>query len=242
MTVEVTQANLSRALSSLARVASARSTLPILSNVLIQTDGNRLRLSATNLEIAITHWVGAKVKEAGSITIPARLLNDFIGSLPGGTVTLKQDGAHINITSGTYESRINGMASDEFPSLPKISGENKLTIPTDELKSALAQVLPAVSSDDARPVLTGVYLYSNENNLVWVTTDSYRLAEKVISATSAPEDLSLLIPARTLSELLKLVDESDKVEVEFDDSQVKFTVDGSELVSRLIEGLSLIHI
>lgn len=236
MKVEVTQENLSKALQSVGRVASTRSTLPILANVLLATEGNRLKIAATNLEIAVTHWIGSKVKAEGGITVPARLLSDFVSSLPPGNIQLAIEGNSLHILSGNYQSDINGIPSDEFPSLPTINVEKPLVLPAELVRETLAQVLPAVSSDDARPVLTGIYIYNDGNKLVWVATDSYRLAERVTPLKTTPPELNLLVPARSLSELVKLIDGDEEVLIYPDEGQVKFSYGDSEVISRLIDG------
>src|SRR5688500_16997073 len=115
MELTVTQENLTKALSNVGRVASSKTGLPILSNILLRTDGNRLLVAATNLEIASTHLIGAKIVTPGSITVPARLVSEFVSSLPKGTVELKVKDSHLHVTSGTYSSIINGVVADEFP-------------------------------------------------------------------------------------------------------------------------------
>src|ERR1700741_2485840 len=122
MKLQVTQANLSRALNSVARVANSRGTLPILANILFKTSNNRLSLSATNLDIAITHYIGAKVGQEGSITVPARLMQDFVGSLPSGVIDLELDGSKLKVSTEQYKSVVNGIVADDFPVMPAISG------------------------------------------------------------------------------------------------------------------------
>mgnify|MGYP003351323920 CR=1 FL=1 len=115
MKLIVTQENLTRALNTVGRVASSRTSLPILNNILLKTDNNRLLLAATNLEIAITEYIGAKVSSDGSITIPARLLVDYVSNLPKGNVSLELDGTKLHINAESYQSTINGVVADEFP-------------------------------------------------------------------------------------------------------------------------------
>src|SRR5215813_10930484 len=112
MKLQVTQENLARALGSVSRVASGRGTLPILSNVLVKTVGNRLSIAATNLDIAITHFIGAKVGEEGAITVPARLMQDFVGSLPSGVIDLRLDDYKLQVSTDKYQSTINGVTAE----------------------------------------------------------------------------------------------------------------------------------
>jgi len=137
MKLQVTQENLNRALGLVARVANSRGTLPILANVLIKTANNRLSISATNLDIAITHYIGAKVSSEGSITVPARLMQDFVSSLPEGVINLKLDETKLNVTTDQYQSVVNGIVAEDFPVMPAISGGKSRTIKASELKKAL---------------------------------------------------------------------------------------------------------
>jgi DNA polymerase-3 subunit beta len=235
MKLQVTQENLSKALGSVARVASSRGTLPILSNVLLKTVDGRLSIAATNLDIAITHYIGSKVSDEGAITVPARLMQDFVGSLPSGVIELKLEDLKLHIQAEKYNSVINGVSAEDYPVMPAISDGQSWKIPGKLLKQALQQVVIAASSDEARPVLTGVYWHTHEGKLYMVATDSYRLAEK--SLINMKEDVDLLIPASALQDLLRLLgDYEDEVTVTHDDQQVLFQVGDVELVTRLIEG------
>ncbi len=235
MEIDVTQENLSKALGIVAKVAGGRSTLPILSNVLLKITKNQLSLSATNLDIAITEHIGAKVTSEGSITIPARLAQDFIGSLPSATIHIKQEDHKLHITSGQYDSTINGVAADEFPVMPEIKSGVTWELPAAEVKKALHQIVFTASGDEARPVLTGVYFHSKANKLYIAATDSYRLAEK--QGFSVKEKVDLLIPATAMQDLLRVIhDDSETISITHDEQQVLFKVGGTELVARLIEG------
>jgi len=235
MKLQVTQENLSRALSSVSRVANSRGTLPILSNVLLKTVGSRLSIAATNLDIAITHYIGSKVGEEGAITVPARLMQDFVSSLPSGVIELKLDDNKLHISADKYQSVINGISAEDYPVMPAIENGKSWKISAKVLKQGLQQVIVAASNDEARPVLTGVYLHTHDGKLFLVATDSYRLAEK--SLTAMKEDISLLIPASALQDLLRVIGDGDgDVTVTHDDQQVLFTVNDIELVTRLIEG------
>lgn len=235
MELQVTQENLSRALSNVARVATGRTTLPILSNILFKIIDNRLSISATNLDIAVTEYIGAKVSKTGSTTIPARLTQDFVSNLPNGTITIKQTDHKIHITSKNYDSTINGIPADEFPVMPAIQKGVAWKIPAKELKHALQQTVFAASADEARPVLTGVLLHTKNKELYIAATDSYRLAEKRVGKIN--QDTSILVPASALQELLRIIQDRDEtVTITHDDQQVLFAVGATELVARLIEG------
>ncbi len=235
MKLQVTQENLSKALSTVGRVATNRGTLPVLANVLIKTIDNRVAISATNLDIAITRYIGSKVSDQGAITVPARLVQDFVGSLPSGVIDVKLDDFKLRMKSGSYSSTINGISAEDFPIMPDITDKTSWKLPASTMKEALQQVVVAASSDEARPVLTGVYIHSYQGNLYMVATDSYRLAEKKLG--EAKEEVSLLVPANAMQDLLRIVsDSSGDVEIVHDDQQVMFTVGEVELVTRLIEG------
>ncbi|HVX24096.1 MAG TPA: DNA polymerase III subunit beta [Candidatus Saccharimonadales bacterium] len=235
MKLQVTRENLNRALNSVARVANSRGTLPVLANVLIKTTNNRLSLSATNLDIAITHFIGAKVTNEGSITVPARLMQDFVSNLPDGVINLDLKETKLHINTNQYQSTINGIAADDFPVMPAISTGSswKITAPT--LKSALQQVVFAAASDETRPILTGALLQTSAGKLYLAATDSYRLAEKDLGSNK--QAVKLLVPANALQDLLRIIaDEDGEVQVTHDEQQVLFQVGDTELVTRLIEG------
>lgn len=235
MQLQATQENLNKALGTVARVASTRGTLPVLANVLIKTVNNRLSIAATNLDIAITHYIGAKVAEEGAITVPARLMQDFVSSLPAGVIDLKLDDYKLNISTDQYQSVINGVSAEEFPVMPAIDKGKTWTVPAPQLKKSLQQVVIAASGDEARPVLTGVYLHTNEGKLYMAATDSYRLAEKELSKVD--EEVNLLVPVTAMQDLLRIVsDAEEEVHITSDDQQVLFRVGDVELVARLIEG------
>lgn len=235
MKLQVTQENLARALSSVARVASTRNTLPILSNVLIKTTDNRLSISATNLDIAITHQIGSKVTKTGAITVPARLMQDFITSLPDSVLDLELKDNKLSISTDKYHSTINGISSEDFPIMPGIKGGSIWKIPAGDLKQGLQKVVLAASNDDARPILTGVYFRDLGGEIFVAATDSYRLAEHKLGKHKGK--LNFLVPASAASDLLRIIgDSAGEVIVTHDDQQVMFQVDDITLVARLIEG------
>ena len=235
MKLQVTQENLSKALNSVARVANTRGTLPILANVVLKTIGTRLTIAATNLDIAITHYIGSKVSQEGSITVPAKLMQDFVSSLPSGVIELQLDDYKLNIKTDQYQSVINGISAEEFPVMPDITEGKKWTIDSKVFKKGLQQVLVAAGNDEARPVLTGLYLHTVSGNLLMAATDSYRLAEKELIKTK--DNTNLLIPANALQDLLRLIDDKDEeITITNDDQQVMFKVGDIELVARLIDG------
>ena len=235
MKLQVTQENLNRALGAVARVANSRNQLPILSNVLIKTQDNRLSISATNLDIGITQYIGAKISSEGSITVPARLMQDYISSLPDGTINLELKDTKLHISSDQYQSVVNGILADDFPVMPAIQKGKTWNVKSSELKKALHQVTFAASTDESRPVLTGVLFKTEEGVLRVAATDSYRLAEKVVG--KVVEGVDLLVPASSMNDLLRVLTDNDEaVKITHDDQQVLFQVADVELVTRLVEG------
>ncbi len=237
MELTVTQENFARALSAVGRVASTKTQLPILSNILLRTDGKRLLIAATNLEIATTQYIGAKIAKPGAITIPARLISEFVSSLPKGTIELKIVGENMHISSGKYHSIINGVIADDFPELPTINEENSVTysINVEEFKQAVSQTIITSSSDSTRPVLTGVYWHSHEGWIYLAATDGYRLSERRLVETKS--EVAAIIPTQTLQEVLRTIaDTSETIDVLFDESQVRFRINEAEVISRLVDG------
>jgi len=237
MKVEVTQENLARALGNVGRVASSRTGLEILNNILIRTEGKQLLLAATNLEIAATERIGAKISSQGSVTVPAKLIYELIHNLPKETITLTTDGATLHITSPSNTATINGVRDDEFPEIPVIDEGNaaNLSLSASLFKQAATQTIIAASTDSTRPVLTGVFWHVVDGKLYLAATDGYRLAEKEVSKLES--DISAIIPTSTMQEVLRTVsDESASIDLLFDDTQVRFRVGDNEITSRLIDG------
>lgn len=236
MKVSIAQEKLAKALNLIKDVASSRNELAILNNILLRTDGGRLLIAGTNLEIASTQYVGAKIDQPGSITIPARLVSEFIANLPSGTVELETKDSHLNITSGKFSSVINGVIADEYPELPTVdeTAAIRYEITAGDLKKAINQTKIAVSSDTTRAVLTGIYWQTHEGYLYLAATDGYRLAEKKMMKSDS--ELKAIIPASTLAEVGKSADDEEQLTILFDDTQVCFRTDNMEIVSRLIDG------
>ena len=237
MELSVTQENLARALSVVGRIASSRAGLPILSNVLLRTEGNRLLVAATNLEMATTCYVGAKVVKQGELNLPARLVSEFVSSLPKGTIDITGKGSSLTLASGKFSSVMSGVDASEFPELPSIDEKEAVsyTISAPDFKQAVNQTVVTTSSDTTRPVLTGVYWHSLDGELYLAGTDGYRLAERRLVATKS--EIQAIVPSSSLHEVLKTLGEGvEEVEVLFDDTQVRFRVGEVEITSRLIDG------
>jgi DNA polymerase-3 subunit beta len=235
------QENLARGLSVVSRAVSSRSTLPVLANVLLKTEDAGLKLTATNLEIGITYWVPGKIETDGATTVPARLLTDLVNSLPAGDrVDLDlQPGDTLHLKSGRFETHVKGIDADEFPAI-QTAGERPTTrIAQNVLRKALAEVTFAAASDEARPILTGVLARFEGDQLTLAAADNYRIAVRTIPVLDAVPETSVVIPARALNELARVladVDEPVEVVLAGGRNQVLFHLEGIDLVSRLIDG------
>lgn len=235
MKIEVTQENLNKALVAVSRIASARGQLPILADVLLKTDNEQLTISATDLEVAITAKITAKIDQAGQVAVPARLLADFVNNLPHVPVVLENDGVKTKISAGGFTSVINGGNPDEFPALPEVVEAKELTVASDVLREAIIAVAPVASADTARPILTGVYFYTTSDKLMMVATDGYRLAEKNMSSSKI--SIEALVPASTVLEVSRLIsDDTTDIAIKINNEQISFILGDVNLTSRLIDG------
>lgn len=240
MELKIVQEKIAKALNNVSRVAAGgRATLPILSNVLIKVSGSKdVSLTTTNLDMAVTSKLIAKEAKEGTITVPARLVAEFISNLPKGEdVTIKTEGEKVLIESGGYKSVINGAMSEDFPELPDIEQETaKFILNAEKFKTGLSQVMVAASNDMTRPALTGVCFNVANSGLFVAATDGYRLAERKLS-DKADGELNAIVPAASLQEVMRsFSDDIDEVEVTFDENEVKFRLGDIEIISKLIDG------
>ena len=241
MKLSVMQENLARGLQVVSRAVSARSTLPVLNNVLLRTEDGGLKLTATNLEIGIIYWVPGKIETAGAMTVPARLLTDIINGLPANErVDLEQQAQEtLHITAGRFETHVKGIDAEEFPAIPSAGERPTTRIPQNVLRHALEEVTFAAATDEARPILTGVLAKFEGNQLTLAAADNYRIAVKTIPVLDAVEETSVVVPARSLHELSRvLADTDDPIDLVLSPSrnQILFHLEGVDLVSRLIDG------
>ena len=242
MKLSCLQENLNRGLSIVQRAVAARTTLPITNNVLLATDEARLKLVATNLEMAISHWIGAKVEEEGDITVPARLLTEFVGSLPSDKVELNLPSSSktLEVKCARFEARISGVDAKDFPPIPKVSEGINTRIAVDNLRQAITKVVIAVATEESRPVLTGVDAIFEGDILTLAAADGFRLAVcKLPLAAPVSEKIEVIIPGRTLNEVNRLIADYEEVvdiTVNPNKSQVLFRMKNTELVSQLVQG------
>jgi DNA polymerase-3 subunit beta len=237
------QENLKRGLSIVSHAVAGKSTLPVLSNILLATDNGRLKLAATNLELGITCWIGSKVDVEGAVTIPAKLMSDLVGNLPNDRIVLELDqtAQSIKISCARYENNINGIEADEFPQLPSVNNQDPIAVFACEvLREAIDQIAFAAATDDSRPVLTGVLLRLRGNQATLSAADGFRLAQRLIPlATEVIDPVELIIPARALTELARIIGNSDgnvAMTITEGGSQVLFHTEDVDLVTRVIDG------
>ncbi len=242
MKISVLQENLSHGLNIVSRAVSPRSTLPVLANVLVATDEGRLRLSATNLELGITCWIGAKIQEEGSTTVPARTFTELVGTLSDKQVdmSLNVRTQSLNVRCGTSNTDLKCIDSQEFPPMPVPDLANGIQINVADLREMIQQVAFAASTDEARPILTGVLVTVNGETLTMASADGFRLSvRKATLSSPVSRPISAVIPARALTELARIAGDGDQaitMVLPPGRGQVIFHMKDVELASQLIEG------
>lgn len=241
MKVTCLQENLARGLGIVGRAVALRSTLPITSNVLISTEHGRIKLAATNLDIALSCWIGGQIEEEGAITVPSKLITDFVNSLPAEKIslTLSPRSKQVKLVCARNEATIGGMDADDFPPIPSVEGD-ALEIDAKTLREAITQVVFSAATDDSRPVLTGVDIVVDGDQLTLAAADGFRLAVRTLKLKKKlGERQEVIVPSKALSELNRLLqDQEDPVQVTFNanKTQVLFKLKDIELVAQLIQG------
>ena len=242
MKVTCLQENLIRGLQIAGRGVSTRTTLPILSNVLLRTESGRLRLTATNLEVGINCWVAAKVEDEGSITVPAKLFTDFVSSLPPGPIELSRNVRikTVHIKSGPFEANLKGLDAEEYPLIPGIPEKPTTRMAQSVLRRMVHEVAFVAATDDSRPVLTGVLTTFEGQEVVMAAADPYRLSVRRGPLLAAvPERVEAIIPAKSLFEVERILEDTDdavEIYITPNKSQIIFHTEEVDLVSRIIEG------
>ncbi len=240
MELEVEANKLSKALNVVSRVAAgSKATLPILNNALIRVDEGKVSLTTTNLDMAVVDYLPVSKSSDGVITVPARLLAEFVANLPkSNIVKLSVDGMKVNIESKGYKSTLNGVAADDFPELPGIDEKKavRYKMGVDEFKVGVNQVMVASSNDMTRPALTGVYFNTSEGSLYIAATDGYRLSERTF-IEKVESEVKAIVPTASLAEVMRsLSEDAEEIEILFDETQVRFRVGEIEITSKLIDG------
>ncbi|MBI3762297.1 MAG: DNA polymerase III subunit beta [Chloroflexi bacterium] len=242
MKVSCLQENLAKGLSIVSRAVAARSTLPVLGNILLASDQGRIKLSATNLELGITAWVGGKIEEDGATTVPAKTFVDLVNTLPADKVEMAYAvrTQSLNVKCGAFNNDIKCIDAQEFPIVPQADLDNGIQLNVEDLREMIGHVVFAAATDDSRPILTGVLAKIIGGEVTLAAADGFRLAVRT-AHLSAPtgEPISAIIPARALAELGRVSgDQKDPVvmTLPLNRGQVIFHLSNVELVSQLIEG------
>ncbi len=241
MRVSCLQENLAKGLSVVGRAVATRSTLPVLSNVMLSTDNGRLKLSATDLEIGINCWIGAKVEEDGATTVPARSFIDLVNSLPPERIDLELivRTQTLNLKCARYEANLKGIDAQEFPLIPSAEQqEGQITLETDAFRGMIEQVAFAAATDESRPILTGVLAKFEGNQLTLAAADGFRLSVRTAPLPAETGPSSVIIPARALAELARISADEETITLLITPTrnQVLFHTPNVDLVSQLIEG------
>jgi DNA polymerase-3 subunit beta len=243
MKLECLQENLAEGLSVVGRVVPTKSTLPVLSNVLLSTRDGELQLTANNLELSVAHRVPAAIDREGEITLPARLLADYVALLDHGQkveLELNPKSRKVHLACGRYEANIAGIDAEDFPPIPQVSGGQSFSIPANVLKETIGGVVFAAAPDDTRPVLAGSLLKMGGGTLTLAAADGFRLAVRTVELPDAGPELTMIVPAKTLTEVQRLLPdgEEDRVAINTtpNGNQVYFAFGKTEITSRLIEG------
>jgi DNA polymerase-3 subunit beta len=239
------QENLAKGLATVGRAVATRSTLPVLSNILLESDEGRLRLAATNLEVGVNCWIGARIEEEGCITVPARLLSEFVNSLPPGQIDMElaERTQTLNLKCARYEANIKGIDASEFPDVPtaeSLGAGNGLHVEAETFRRMIEQVVPAAATDESRPILTGVLANFHQGGLTLAAADGFRLAVTSADVGAELDDTSsVIIPARALSELGRIsAEQEDPIELFITPArnQILFHLTNTDVVSQLIDG------
>lgn len=239
MTIKILQEKLIKSLNRAGRIISARSQLPILQNVLLSSENGLLRVTASNLETTVTSLVSAKVEKEGSVCVPAKLFTELVTSIPEETLTLEENESGLRVTATRTDALLPTVPPNEFPPLTTAGGKNQIEIESGVLTEAFRAVLYAAATDDGRPLLTGVKVMRDSNSLLFVATDGYRLSLKR-TVPAAVSDMDMVIPARALGELNRILGEDKTVESirmeKMGEGQLVFVAGDTQIVTRLIDG------
>jgi DNA polymerase-3 subunit beta len=239
MKFQILQENLGKAVAITSRFASTRAQLPILGNILLTTKKSKVYFSSTNLEISASVQSGAKIEEEGEISIPAKVISELVANLPHETITLSAEKEQLKVSASGFSSTVLGMNSSDFPKVPNsIDKEKAMSFSQEELAKALSQVLFATSTDETRPVLTGVLFQFKKKTLSLVATDGFRLSRKNLSVKTEEIHDDIVIPKTVLGELSRTEsdDENILLGIQEKEKQVVFGMGDTILSSRLLEG------
>lgn len=240
-----TKENLSHALNLTTALTGKGTNLPILMNVLFTVTDSKVEITATNLEVAVRAVVRAKVDQAGSFTVPAKTLADYVHLLRDGQIELVVDGGELVITNGTAKTRLKGSSADEYPVIPVIEETHGYVLRADVLHEALTRTVIAVAKNEIRPELSGVYFgffTDRYRGLLLAATDSYRLAESRVAVEQGADEMRIIVPARAVFEIVRLIgmargeDKETQVRLWVSANQLALRYDNFEMTTRLIDG------
>lgn len=236
MDIIINQKKLVSAVRIVEKAVSKNVSLPILNTILLKTNNNRLKLSATNLEIGINYWLGVKINKSGEVAVPARIFSDFISNITDEKLSLTVQKNIVFINSEHYKTQILGMDTKDFPIIPQIKKEISFKINSQILKTALMSVLDSASLSEARPELSGIYICISKNRAEFAATDSFRLSEKIIGLHDGIEK-TFILPRNTAIEIIRIAENiDDDLSLAVSDNQVVIFGDDFEIISRLIDG------
>ena len=223
---------------TVSRAVAGRSSLPILNNVLIRTEDGKLRLMSFDLEMGIESTIPATIEEEGSLTVPARVIAEFLTTLPELDIVLSVDEQNaVNVKCQNSDYTIYGLPPEEFPALPEVPDEHSFEITQAALRDMIKQAIIAVSPDESRAILTGILLQLQGDEIRLVGSDGHRLALRTSQVANASGEATAIVPGRALSEVGRMLEDEDTpVSVAISENQIKFDVNGVSVVSRLIEG------
>ena len=239
MKVSILKTHLTQALTKVSRVISSKSQLPILQNVLLETKDKQLNIVGTNSEMTIVVKTQAKVEEDGGICVPAKLFTELISSLPDNQINISVKEGVMNVKSEGYEATLPCVPKEEFPPVPVNKKNREIIIPKTKLLASLDAVLFAAATDEGRPVLTGIKVKIDEEGMLFVATDGYRLSLKKMELVSQ-EKLEMNIPAKAFGEVVHVGQEEKEVEKitisPSEDAQLGFFIGNTEIYTRVIDG------
>lgn len=242
MKFTLSQENLARSLSFLNHVVSSKPTLPILGNILVEAQKGNLVFLSTNLETAVVIKTQAKISKEGKVTFPARIAQEFVAQLPKGEISVELSDSHLTLSLGKFKATLTTTPAEEFPNVPEAGEKETLLLSPEDFSLALSQVTFSAAQDEGRPVLTGVLWQKKGGNLTLIATDGYRLSFRKTAVPKIPQDFSIIVPAKTLSEVVRLLSEEkvkgEKLKVFYKEgqNQIGFESQGIRLISRIIEG------
>jgi DNA polymerase-3 subunit beta len=233
------KSQLDKQLQYISRIITVRQSIPVLSNVLLETDGDIVRMSGTDLELAVTTHIKANIQQEGTFTVPAKIFQEFVHQNPDEEIEISLESYELICKSNKVTARISGIDPEEYPDLPKVEKAKKITVGLREFVDVMKQVVIACAADLSRPVLTGVYAQFLDDKAIFAATDSFRLVERSLAIVPVQEPIQFIIPSRTIQEIIRIsatLPETTQLEIELSEQQVLFRMGDVDLYSRLIIG------